>query len=104
MIPKEIKERVLKLRETIEYHRKNIHVFDKEEISEGALDSLKHELVLLEEKYPEELVVIGVHSAKFENEKDTDQIRQAILRYEIKHPVINDPFVCFSSCLQRCRY
>lgn len=48
------------------------------------------DLKKLEEKYPEELVVIGVHSAKFENEKSTDSIRQAIMRYEIKHPVVND--------------
>jgi thiol-disulfide isomerase/thioredoxin len=48
------------------------------------------DLKYLEEKYPNELVVIGVHSAKFENEKQTDNIRNAILRYEIKHPVIND--------------
>ncbi len=48
------------------------------------------DLKKLEEKYPEELVVIGVHSAKFENEKNTDSIRQAMMRYEIKHPVIND--------------
>jgi DNA-binding beta-propeller fold protein YncE len=34
--------------------------------------------------------VIGVHSAKFENEKETDNIRRIILRYEIEHPVIND--------------
>lgn len=44
----------------------------------------------LEKKYPNELVVIGVHSAKFENEKDSQAIRKAILRYEIKHPVVND--------------
>ena len=44
----------------------------------------------LEEKYPNEVVVIGVHSAKFTTEKETDNIRQAILRYEISHPVIND--------------
>ncbi|HUV30032.1 MAG TPA: thioredoxin-like domain-containing protein [Acidobacteriota bacterium] len=44
----------------------------------------------LEEKYNDELVVIGVHSAKFANEQDTEQIRQAILRYEIAHPVVND--------------
>jgi len=31
-----------------------------------------------------------VHSAKFKNEKGTDNIRQAILRYEIEHPVVND--------------
>lgn len=48
------------------------------------------DLKKLEEKYPQELVVIGVHSAKFTNEKDTEQIRSAILRYEIRHPVVND--------------
>jgi thiol-disulfide isomerase/thioredoxin len=48
------------------------------------------ELKKLEEAYPNELVVIGVHSAKFDTEKNTDNIREAILRYEIKHPVIND--------------
>src|SRR5262245_33545854 len=48
------------------------------------------DLKKLEAKYAKELVVIGVHSAKFTNEKGTDNIRQAILRYEIEHPVIND--------------
>ncbi len=48
------------------------------------------ELKALEQKYPNELVVIGIHSAKFENEKDTEHIREAIMRYEIEHPVIND--------------
>ena len=48
------------------------------------------DLKKLEQKYPNELVVIGVHSAKFENEKDTDNIRQIILRYEIEHPIVND--------------
>src|SRR5206468_2511473 len=48
------------------------------------------DLKKLEAKYPNELVVIGVHSAKFENEKQTRNIREAIQRYEIEHPVIND--------------
>jgi thiol-disulfide isomerase/thioredoxin len=48
------------------------------------------ELKRLERKYPNELVVIGVHSAKFTAERGTDNIRQAILRYEIEHPVVND--------------
>lgn len=48
------------------------------------------DLAKLEKKYPNELVVIGVHSAKFDNEKNTDAIRKAILRYEIAHPVVND--------------
>ena len=44
------------------------------------------DLKALDQKYPNELVVIGVHSAKFINERDSDNIRQAILRYEIEHP------------------
>src|ERR1041384_4109702 len=48
------------------------------------------DLKKLEAKYPNNLVVIGVHSAKFANEKETDNIRQIILRYELEHPVVND--------------
>ncbi len=48
------------------------------------------DLKRLEAKYPHELVVIGVHSAKFTNEKETDNIRRIVLRYEIEHPVVND--------------
>ena len=48
------------------------------------------DLAKLEKKYANELVVIGVHSPKFENEKDTASIRKAILRYQIEHPVVND--------------
>lgn len=48
------------------------------------------DLKKLEAKYPNELVVIGVHSAKFDNEKETENIRRIILRYEIEHPVYND--------------
>ncbi|MCH8830870.1 MAG: redoxin domain-containing protein, partial [Planctomycetes bacterium] len=48
------------------------------------------DLKYLEKKFPNELVVIGVHSAKFKNEKDSDNIRQAIIKHEIEHPVIND--------------
>ena len=48
------------------------------------------ELKKLEKEFPNELVVIGVHSAKFETEKDKQNILDAVLRYEIVHPVIND--------------
>jgi len=48
------------------------------------------ELKKLEHAYPDELVVIGVHSAKFETEKETKNIEEAVLRYEIEHPVVND--------------
>jgi sugar lactone lactonase YvrE len=48
------------------------------------------DLKQLETRYGRQLVVIGVHSAKFENEKESENIRRAIMRYEIEHPVIND--------------
>ncbi len=44
----------------------------------------------LEHAFPNELVVVGIHSAKFAGERVTDNIREAVLRYEIEHPVIND--------------
>src|SRR6516162_4903239 len=48
------------------------------------------DLAKLEKKYANQLDVIGVHSAKFDNEKKSESIRKAILRYEIHHPVVND--------------
>ncbi|RWS14327.1 NHL repeat-containing protein 2-like protein [Dinothrombium tinctorium] len=46
----------------------------------------------LEEKFSQKkaFLVIGVHSAKFENEKITSHIEDAIEKYDIRHPVIND--------------
>ncbi|XP_060951294.1 NHL repeat-containing protein 2 [Limanda limanda] len=46
----------------------------------------------LEKKHSVEdgLVIVGVHSAKFPNEKVFDNVRSAVLRYDICHPVVND--------------
>jgi sugar lactone lactonase YvrE/thiol-disulfide isomerase/thioredoxin len=48
------------------------------------------ELKKLETAYPKNLVVIGVHSAKFATEQDSKNIAEAVLRYRIEHPVVND--------------
>ncbi len=48
------------------------------------------DLKRLEAEYPQQLVVIGVHSAKFDNEGETQNIRQVVQRYEVTHPVLND--------------
>ena len=48
------------------------------------------DLKRLEAKYANELVVIGVHSAKFPNEKVTENLRRIVQRYDIHHPVAND--------------
>lgn len=56
----------------------------------------------LEEKYGDVLIVIGVHSAKFPQEKETANVRKAVLRYEIEHPVVNDrDFVIWQSYAAR---
>ena len=45
----------------------------------------------IEEEYKNEpVVVIGVHSAKFENEQKPENIEEAMGRYEITHPVVVD--------------
>jgi len=49
----EIKQRIEKLKKEINHHRYLYHVLDKVEISDAALDSLKHELETLEQKFPE---------------------------------------------------
>lgn len=51
--PKEVVERLAKLKDAIEKYRYNYHVLDKEDISPEALDSLKQELVQIEGRYPE---------------------------------------------------
>lgn len=44
----------------------------------------------LERRFPDELVVIGVHSPKFPAERRSESLRAAIQRYHVHHPVVND--------------
>jgi len=44
----------------------------------------------LERKYASELMVVGVHSAKFPNEKEKENLYKAVKRCELEHPVVND--------------
>jgi thiol-disulfide isomerase/thioredoxin len=45
----------------------------------------------LEQKYRDVLTVIGVHSPKFAHERADSAVRAAVERYEVDHPVLNDP-------------
>jgi len=57
----------------------------------NCLHTLPH-LKKLEKKYHNKPVVfLGIHSPKFANEKNDENLKKAILRYEVTHPVINDP-------------
>ncbi len=49
------------------------------------------ELRPLEEKYADSMVLIGVHSPKFEHEADPDALAAAVERYAVHHPVLDDP-------------
>ncbi len=49
------------------------------------------ELRPLEEKYSGELVIIGVHSPKFEFERTVEAVDQAVERYQVEHLVLDDP-------------
>jgi thiol-disulfide isomerase/thioredoxin len=49
------------------------------------------ELRPIEAKYSDVLTVVGVHSPKFEHEKNPESVRSAIERHGIDHPVLNDP-------------
>lgn len=52
---------------------------------------IQPDLRQLEDKYAgQPFVVVGVHSGKFTQEKDPENIRQAILRHDIRHPVAVD--------------
>ena len=53
MTKQEAKQRIEKLKKTINYHRHLYHVLDKQEISDAALDSLKKELFDLEQEHPD---------------------------------------------------
>jgi len=48
------------------------------------------DLEKLEHKYGNKLAIIGVHSPKFDNEKNLATLRNIVIRYNLKHPVIND--------------
>jgi hypothetical protein len=44
----------------------------------------------LEERYPSEIAVVGVHSGKYTTERETPRIRDASIRLDAIHPTIND--------------
>ncbi len=49
------------------------------------------ELRPLEQRFADVLDVIGVHSPKFAHEADHDALVAAVERYEVHHPVLDDP-------------
>src|SRR2546428_8912310 len=44
----------------------------------------------IERKYGDRVIVVGVHSPKFPAERETANLREAVFRYRIEHPIVND--------------
>ncbi|MCK9519831.1 MAG: redoxin domain-containing protein, partial [Dehalococcoidia bacterium] len=49
------------------------------------------DLKQLETEFGDALAVIGVHSGKYATEHEDDSVREAIGKYGLEHPVVNDP-------------
>lgn len=45
----------------------------------------------VEDAFPDDVAVIGVHSPKFTAERDGAALRHAIARHDVRHPVVHDP-------------
>ena len=48
------------------------------------------EIKEMEKQFGSKLLVIGVHSGKFDNEKESAAIKKAIMKHDISFPVVND--------------
>jgi thiol-disulfide isomerase/thioredoxin/DNA-binding beta-propeller fold protein YncE len=44
----------------------------------------------LDERNPNSFAIIGIHNPIFENEKNYNSVKKAVIRHEISYPVIND--------------
>lgn len=87
-VPQEVRTRYEKLKSAINRYRTLYHVYDKEEISQQALDSLKHELTEIEGQYPE-LVAPDSPSQRVGG-KPLPQFRK--IRHKVPQWSFNDAF------------
>ena len=49
------------------------------------------ELHALEQRFGDRLAIIGVHSPKFDHEKNLEALRNTVVRLDRRHPIVNDP-------------
>jgi len=48
------------------------------------------DLKKLEKKWGNKIAIIGVHSPKFDNEKNLETLRKIVVRYDRRHPIVSD--------------
>ena len=97
-----IKERYEKLKKTIDHHRYLYHVEDREDISQEALDSLKNELVKLEEEYPE-LVTADSPSQRVAGEplKEFKKVKHKVAQWSFNDAFDEDDIKNFDERVKR---
>jgi len=52
---------------------------------------VQRELRVIEERFPTEVVVVGIHSPKFPREHEHEAVERSVERLGISHPVLDDP-------------
>lgn len=94
--------RLAKLREAIEHHRYLYHVLNNSEISPEALDSLKHELVEIEEMYPE-LVTPGSPSQRVAGTplKEFKKVRHTVSQWSFNDAFTEEDMRDFDARVKR---
>lgn len=102
MVEVSIKKRVEQLRDLIEFHRTQYHVFDTSSISEEALDSLKHELSRLEGEYPELVTPDSPTQRVSGGVKDELQkVKHKIRQWSLNDCFTPEEFVAFDQRVKR---
>ncbi len=94
MIPAELRARYRKLVDTINRYRVAYHVYDREEISQAALDSLKHELSEIEKEYP--AIIVADSPSQRVAGKPLPQFNK--IRHEVSQWSFNDCFTLEELC------
>src|SRR4030042_7216898 len=86
----EAKRRIEKLQKVIDHHRYLYHVLDKPEISDSAWDSLKSELLKLEQEFPEFI------TADSPTQRVGGEPLKAFKKFKHSKPMLsfNDAFSC----------
>ncbi len=97
-----IKERYEKLKKTIDHYRYLYHVEDREDISQEALDSLKNELVKIEEEYPE-LVTADSPSQRVAGEplKEFKKVKHKVAQWSFNDAFDEDDIKNFDERVKR---
>ncbi|TSC78820.1 MAG: DNA ligase (NAD+) [Parcubacteria group bacterium Gr01-1014_29] len=102
MTKREAAERIKNLRKTITYHRYLYHVLDRQGISDAVLDSLKHELKMLEDQFPD-LITLDSPTQRVAGEvlDKFEKVRHAVPMLSLEDVFSEDEFSSWVGRIQK---